>query len=76
MQRGGTSRDPAMGDISTLLQAWSDRDGGALETLTPIVYDELHRLASHYMKWENGLSARLRRTLSQATSPTTRPKSQ
>jgi RNA polymerase sigma-70 factor, ECF subfamily len=42
-----------MGDISALLQAWSDGDGGALETLTPIVYDELHRLASHYMRGEN-----------------------
>jgi RNA polymerase sigma factor (TIGR02999 family) len=41
-----------MGDVSTLLRAWSDGDNGALEMLTPLVYDELRRLARHYMKWE------------------------
>jgi len=39
-------------DISTLLRAWSGGDQGALERLTPIVYDELHRLARRYMKGE------------------------
>jgi len=28
-----------------MLRAWSDGDGSALEQLTPIIYDELHRLA-------------------------------
>ncbi len=41
-----------MGDISKLLRAWSDGDQSALEMLTPIVYDELHRLARRYMKRE------------------------
>src|SRR5438093_1350401 len=41
-----------MGDISTLLRAWSDGDQSALERLTPVVYDELHRLAQRYMKRE------------------------
>jgi RNA polymerase sigma-70 factor (ECF subfamily) len=41
-----------MGDVSTLLRAWSDGDRGALERLTPIVYDELHRLARQYMRGE------------------------
>ena len=41
-----------MDDISTLLRAWSDGDQSALERLTPIVYDELHRLARRYMKRE------------------------
>jgi len=41
-----------MGDISTLLHAWSGGNGSALEMLTPIVYDELHRLARHYMRGE------------------------
>ncbi|HVP48950.1 MAG TPA: sigma-70 family RNA polymerase sigma factor [Bryobacteraceae bacterium] len=40
------------GDVSELLRAWSDGDQSALERLTPIVYDELHRLASRYMKRE------------------------
>ena len=41
-----------MGDISTLLRAWSDGDPSALETLTPIVYNELRSLARRYMKRE------------------------
>ncbi len=38
--------------MSTLLRAWSDGDQNALEKLIPIVYDELHRLARHYMRRE------------------------
>src|SRR6266478_5821781 len=41
-----------MDDISTLLRAWSDGDQGALDRLTPIVYNELHRLAGRYMRRE------------------------
>ena len=52
MQTEGTTQFPAMGDISTLLHAWSGGNGSALEMLTPIVYDELHRLARHYMRGE------------------------
>jgi RNA polymerase sigma factor (TIGR02999 family) len=32
--------------------AWGNGDRAALEKLTPLVYDELHRLASHYMERE------------------------
>ncbi len=39
-------------DISKLLRAWSDGDESALNGLTPIVYNELHRLAHHYMERE------------------------
>ena len=39
-------------DVSALLRAWSDGDQGAMQALTPIVYDELHRLARHYMRRE------------------------
>ena len=45
MQRAAQSGEAAVGDISELLRAWSDGDQGALEKLTPIVFDELHRLA-------------------------------
>jgi RNA polymerase sigma factor (TIGR02999 family) len=38
--------------VSSLLQAWSDGDQQALALLTPIVYDELRRLAHRYMKRE------------------------
>ena len=39
-------------EISTLLRAWSGGDQRALEKLTPIVYNELHRLARYYMRQE------------------------
>jgi len=38
--------------VSGLLLAWSDGDRDALDKLTPIVYDELHRLARRYMRRE------------------------
>lgn len=44
-------KDP-VGDISKLLQAWTGGDQRALDKLTPIVYEELHGLASRYMKRE------------------------
>src|SRR5438552_7260874 len=38
--------------ITRLLAAWSEGDETALEALTPMVYEELHRLAHHYMSQE------------------------
>src|ERR1019366_1048314 len=52
MQNSAQSGEPAEDDISVLLRAWSEGDQGALERLTPIVYDELRRLARRYMKHE------------------------
>ena len=52
MQRVTQSGAAAAGDISGLLRAWSDGDQSALGRLTPIVYDELHRLARRYMRHE------------------------
>ena len=43
---------PADTDVSALLRAWSDGDQEALQALTPIVYEELHRLARRYMRHE------------------------
>jgi RNA polymerase sigma-70 factor (ECF subfamily) len=40
------------GDVSAVLRAWSGGDQTALERLTPIVYEELHRLAQRYMRRE------------------------
>jgi len=42
----------AAGDVSALLRAWSAGDRGAFEQMTPIVYEELHRLARRYMRRE------------------------
>jgi RNA polymerase sigma factor (TIGR02999 family) len=39
-------------DVSALLRAWSGGDQEALQALAPIVYEELHRLARHYMRGE------------------------
>ena len=39
-------------DVSTLLRAWSEGDENALARLTPVVYQELRRLAHRQMKRE------------------------
>jgi RNA polymerase sigma-70 factor (ECF subfamily) len=57
MQRLREARDadagrPARDQVGELLRAWSDGDTSALERLTPIVYEELHRLAGRYMRGE------------------------
>jgi RNA polymerase sigma factor (TIGR02999 family) len=38
--------------LTLLLRRWSEGDASALEELTPLVYDELHRLAHQYMRRE------------------------
>jgi RNA polymerase sigma factor (TIGR02999 family) len=52
MQKAAQSTEAAVGEVSQLLRAWSGGDQNALETLTPIVYDELHRLARRHMRRE------------------------
>jgi len=39
-------------EITELLHAWSGGDAGALERLTPLVYDQLRRLAASHMRKE------------------------
>jgi len=41
-------------DISRLLKAWRAGDQTALDRLTPLVYDELRRMARRYMRKERG----------------------
>ena len=36
-------------EVTQLLQKWSDGDSEALESLTPIIYSELHKIARRYM---------------------------
>ena len=36
-------------EVTRLLSKWSQGDASALEKLTPLVYDELRRIAHHYM---------------------------
>ncbi len=47
-----STADSRPDDVSALLQAWTGGDQRALARLTPIVYDELHRLAHYYLKRE------------------------
>lgn len=43
---------PLNHEITRLLQAWSTGDEQALEKLTPLVYEQLHRVAQRYMRSE------------------------
>ena len=52
MPEGVSTGEPLPDDVSALLRAWTDGDQRALARLTPIVYDELHRLAHYYLKRE------------------------
>jgi RNA polymerase sigma-70 factor (ECF subfamily) len=48
----GSMTTPSPHEITQLLIAWSDGDEASLEKLTPLVNDELHRLAKRYMARE------------------------
>jgi RNA polymerase sigma-70 factor (ECF subfamily) len=50
--REGLLPAPQSQDVTTLLRAWSHGDGTALERLTPLVYDELRRLARSHIRRE------------------------
>jgi RNA polymerase sigma factor (TIGR02999 family) len=43
---------PNAQNVTQLLHAWSNGDQGARDDLMSVVYQELHRLAHHYMKRE------------------------
>jgi RNA polymerase sigma factor (TIGR02999 family) len=49
----GEIEDGLSSDVSVLLRAWSGGDETALERLTPIVYQELRRLAHRQMRRED-----------------------
>src|SRR5579862_1952441 len=43
---------PESSEITVLLKAWASGDAAALDRLTPLVYDELRRMARRYMRGE------------------------
>jgi RNA polymerase sigma-70 factor (ECF subfamily) len=43
---------PSTHEITQLLRAWSGGDQAALDKLTPLVYEEMHRAAHRYMAQE------------------------
>lgn len=45
--------EPSTHEVTALLLAWNQGDASALEKLTPLVYQELHRLARGYMGREH-----------------------
>jgi RNA polymerase sigma factor (TIGR02999 family) len=49
---GGVMGHASTHEISRLLRSWSEGDALALDALVPLVYDELHQLAHHYMRRE------------------------
>jgi RNA polymerase sigma factor (TIGR02999 family) len=46
------SLSPSSQNVTELLLAWGDGDELALEKLTPLVHEELRKLAHHYMRFE------------------------
>jgi len=44
-------------DVTALLRAWSQGNQDALEQVTPLVYDELHRMARRRMRNERAGNA-------------------
>ena len=64
MPEGVSTGEPLPDDVSAWLRGWTDGDQRTLARLTPIVYDELHRLAHYYVKREQaGPAANGQRTL-------------
>lgn len=51
--RDGGEREAQSRDVTQLLRAWSEGDQVALEKLTPLVYQELHRRAHWQMAQEH-----------------------
>jgi RNA polymerase sigma-70 factor (ECF subfamily) len=48
-----TAPSPSPLEVTQLLVAWSEGNEAALEQLLPLVYEELRRLARHYMRREH-----------------------
>ncbi|HEX4920135.1 MAG TPA: sigma-70 family RNA polymerase sigma factor [Candidatus Bathyarchaeia archaeon] len=48
----GEPAPACVNEVTRLLQAWGSGDQDALQQLMPFVYNELHRLAHHYMAAE------------------------
>jgi RNA polymerase sigma factor (TIGR02999 family) len=44
--------EPSSRNVTQLLLAWGQGDQAALDQLVPLVYDELRRLAQHYLRRE------------------------
>src|ERR1700683_1959196 len=54
MEPSDSPQEQQFSEVSTLLRAWSGGDETALARLTPMVYDELRRVAHRQMRRERG----------------------
>src|ERR1700677_3749778 len=54
MEPSDSPQEQQFSEVSALLRAWSAGDETALARLTPMVYEELHRLAHRQMRREHG----------------------
>lgn len=43
---------PSPANVTELLHAWSDGDPTAIDKLIPLIYDEIRRIAEHYLRRE------------------------
>jgi RNA polymerase sigma factor (TIGR02999 family) len=44
------AREPAAGEVTSLLRAWRDGDRAALDKLLPLIYDDLRQLAAQRLR--------------------------
>lgn len=44
------SREPATGEVTSLLRSWRDGEAAALEALVPLIYDDLRQLAARRLR--------------------------
>src|SRR5688572_21696125 len=47
-------KHPESHRITELLRAWTDGSSAAMDELLPHIYDELHRRAAKYLRYERG----------------------
>lgn len=50
MVYGSFPMTPSPGDITVLLQQWTENRQAVVAALTPIVYEELHKIAASYLR--------------------------
>jgi RNA polymerase sigma factor (TIGR02999 family) len=50
----GTASAPTIGDVTVILKRWNASPQSALEALTPVVYEELRKIAAGYLRRQRG----------------------
>jgi RNA polymerase sigma factor (TIGR02999 family) len=50
----GSAEAPFGGDVTVILKRWNDNPQSTLEALTPVVYEELRKIAAGYLRRQRG----------------------